>query len=210
VIGTFERTLEAADAARAVRRPFQVNTLVSRETLGDLPASHGLVGRLGAARWNLFLVTVGRAPRSNRLADRRPGGPVITTTEAPHFRRVLYQRRRAAGRSAPGAAPGAAGIRDGNGIIFISSVGLVYPSGFFTLPAGSVTHESPVEIYRGSPLFRALRRTDLFGGRCRQCDFRDLCGGSRARALAVSGDPLAEDPLCAWSPPARALATALG
>jgi MoaA/NifB/PqqE/SkfB family radical SAM enzyme len=60
VIGTFERTLEAADAARAVRRPFQVNTLVSRETLGDLPASHGLVGRLGAARWNLFLVTVGR------------------------------------------------------------------------------------------------------------------------------------------------------
>ena len=219
VTGTFERTLEAAAVARSARLPFQVNTLVSRETLGDLPAIHHLVSELGAARWSLFfLVAVGRgavlepiaAEECDRLfqwlADLPPGGPVITTTEAPHFRRVLAQRRRAAGRPAPAATHAAAGIRDGNGIMFISSVGLVYPSGFFTLPAGSVIDESPVEIYRRSPLFRALRRTDLFGGRCGQCDFRGLCGGSRARALAASGDPLAEDPLCAWSPPARVLA----
>jgi MoaA/NifB/PqqE/SkfB family radical SAM enzyme len=222
ITGTFERTLEAAEAARAVKLPFQVNTLVSRETLHDLPAIGDLVGRLGAARWSLFfLVSVGRGavlePISSEecdrlfqwLADRPPGGPVTTTTEAPHFRRVLSQRRRAAGRPAPAAAHGAAGIRDGNGIMFISSVGLVYPSGFFTLPAGRVTDESPVDIYRQSPLFRTLRRVDLFGGRCGRCDFRGLCGGSRARALAASGDPLAEDPLCAYSPTARALETAL-
>ena len=221
--GTFDRTLEAARAARAAGLPFQVNTLVSRETLDDLPAIHALVGRLGAARWSLFfLVAVGRGavlePISAEDCDRLfqwlaglpPGEPVITTTEAPHFRRVLRQRRGRSGGPAPGPAHSAAGIRDGNGIMFISSVGMVYPSGFFALPAGSVTRESPVTIYRRSPLFRALRRADLFGGRCGQCDFRGLCGGSRARALAASGDPLGEDPLCTWAVKAPASVVAAG
>jgi radical SAM protein with 4Fe4S-binding SPASM domain len=132
-----------------------------------------------------------------------PSGPVIATTEAPHFRRVVLERaRRAGGDAASGrrAMGHGAGIRDGNGIMFISHTGQVHPSGFFALPAGNVRTADPVDLYRDSGLFRALRRPDLFGGRCGRCEWREACGGSRARALAATGDPLAEDPLCLYEP----------
>ena len=228
VPGCFGRTLEAARLAREAGLPFQVNTLVSRETLDDLRAIHEVVRGLGAARWSLFfLVSVGRGTALQpisaeecealfvelaRLAGTE--GPVITTTEAPHFRRVLLEQRRRDRRGSAARASGhpggaAAGIRDGNGIMFIDHTGLVCPSGFFPLPAGNVRRESPVAIYRQSPLFRALRRPDLFGGRCGRCEYRTVCGGSRARAFAATGDPLGEDPLCAYQPAARAAAEPL-
>ncbi len=206
--GTFERTLEAAHAARAVALPFQVNTLVAEETLDDLPAIYLLVTALGAARWSLFfLVSVGRGtvlePISSQqcdelmqglaeLAAQQDGGPVVTTTEAPHFRRVMLERRRGPGRGA--------GIRDGNGIMFISHTGEVHPSGFLPLSAGNVRTQDPVVIYRESHLFRTLRRPDTFGGRCGCCEYHWQCGGSRARAYAASGDPFGEDPLCSYQP----------
>jgi MoaA/NifB/PqqE/SkfB family radical SAM enzyme len=136
------------------------------------------------------------------LSDR--GAPVVTTTEAPHFRRVVAQRGRDTVGPPRGSARAAAGIRDGNGIMFVSHTGLIYPSGFFPTPAGHALRDGPVEVYRHAPLFRALRRSDLFGGRCGRCEFRGLCGGSRARALVATGDPLGEDPLCDWQPRARA------
>ena len=137
-------------------------------------------------------------------------GPVVTTTEAPHFRRVALERARLAhqgqGERAQRAVGHAAGIRDGNGIMFISHSGEVRPSGFLPLSAGNVRMSDPVALYRDSGLFRALRRPDLFGGRCGRCEYRDACGGSRARAWAATGDPLAEDPLCAYEPvPAHSL-----
>ncbi len=92
----------------------------------------------------------------------------------------------------------AMGTMDGRGIIFVSYDGKVYPSGFLPLPAGSVKAKSLREIYRESPLFRALR--SRLKGRCGECEFRQLCGGSRARAFAYSGDPFAEDPACAYKP----------
>jgi AdoMet-dependent heme synthase len=228
VPGCFGRTLEAARLARDAGLPFQVNTLVSRETLDDLRAIHQVVRGLGAARWSLFfLVSVGRGTALQpisaeecealfvelaRLAGTE--GPVITTTEAPHFRRVVLEQRRRDRRGSAVRASGhprgaAAGIRDGNGIMFIDHTGLVCPSGFFPLPAGNVRREGPVAIYRQSPLFRALRRPDLFGGRCGRCEYRTVCGGSRARAFAATGDPLGEDPLCAYQPAARAAAEPL-
>ncbi|HET7873973.1 MAG TPA: TIGR04053 family radical SAM/SPASM domain-containing protein [Methylomirabilota bacterium] len=220
VPGCFDRTVEAARVCAALGLPFQVNTLVSAETLDDLENVCRLAGELGAARWSLFfLVTVGRgavlSPISPaqcedlfaRLAGwARPGGPMITTTEAPHLRRVALEhaRRAARGDGAPleGSLGHAAGIRDGSGIMFISHTGEVYPSGFLPLPAGNVRTEDPVTIYRESGLFRALRRPDLFGGRCGRCEYRDACGGSRARAWAATGDPLGEDPLCRYQPQA--------
>ncbi len=226
LLGTFERTLVAARAAAAARLPFQVNTLVSEETLADLPAIHRLVTDLGAARWSLFfLVRVGRgavlSPISPEgceqlfawLADLAlAGGPVVTTTEAPHFRRAVSARKRAAagpGDSLPRHASGhGAGIRDGNGIMFIGHTGEVHPSGFLPVVAGHVRREDPVRIYRESAIFRSLREADRFRGRCGRCEYRWECGGSRARAYAASGDPLAEDPLCRYDPaPAPAPAT---
>jgi MoaA/NifB/PqqE/SkfB family radical SAM enzyme len=216
VPGCFDRTVAATLACAVAGMPFQVNTLVCEETLADLAAIHAVAAGLGAARWSLFfLVAVGRgtvlrpitAAACERLFEAlldlaRPDGPVITTTEAPHFRRVVLQRARRAGRAAATAGHGA-GIRDGNGIMFISQAGEVRPSGFFALPSGDVRAADPVDLYRESGLFRALRRPDLFGGRCGRCDWREACGGSRARALAATGDPLAEDPLCLYEPAAR-------
>jgi radical SAM protein len=218
VPGCFERTVRAAGACTAVGLPFQVNTLVSGETVEDLAGIHALVRDLGAARWSLFfLVAVGRGSVLTPISPRRcealfemlvglgaEPGPAITTTEAPHFRRFVLERARTA---AQGGAPlprrligHAAGIRDGSGILFISHTGEVCPSGFLPLSAGNVRRDDPVALYRESGLFRALRRPDLFGGRCGRCEHRESCGGSRARAWAAAGDPLAEDPLCDYEP----------
>lgn len=158
------------------------------------------------------------------------GGLVITTTEAPQLRRVVAEMKKAAsgeaavgggrpegvggsrpnnsamGGPANGAPPGhgsahhGAGIRDGNGILFISNVGDICPSGFLEMPVGNVRKDDIVAVYRDAPLFRELREPDHFGGRCGHCEYRFSCGGSRARAFSASGDPMAEDPLCPHEP----------
>ena len=91
-----------------------------------------------------------------------------------------------------------AGIRDGNGIMFISHTGEVHPSGFLPLSAGDVRTADPVALYRDAPLFRTLRRPELLTGRCGRCEYAAPCGGSRARAFAATGDVMAEDPLCLY------------
>jgi radical SAM protein with 4Fe4S-binding SPASM domain len=220
--GTYDRTLEAARAAFACGLPFQVNTLVCGETVDDLPAIYETVVARGAARWSLFfLVSVGRghvlAPISSSQAERvltwaaalntSPDlhRPIVTTTEAPHFRRVTAERRRE--RPAAAASPAASphgrrggGIRDGNGIMFISHTGQITPSGFLEVPCGNVRRDNVIEVYQRSELFVQLREPTAFGGRCGRCAFQWICGGSRARAFAATGDPLAEDPLCDYQP----------
>jgi radical SAM protein with 4Fe4S-binding SPASM domain len=207
VPGTFDRTIAAAKRAAAIGLPFQVNTLVSRETRDEIPAIEMLVRSFPATRWSLFfLVTVGRGEVLESISAResetllewlairaKEPGVVITTTEAPHFRRVMIEH------GAPPRGHGA-GIRDGNGVMFISHDGSVSPSGFLPLSVGNVKLENPLRLYRESKLFRALRDADSFHGRCGECEFRFVCGGSRARAWAASGDPLGEDPLCVHQP----------
>lgn len=219
--GTYERTLAAARAAFDAMLPFQVNTLVSEETVGDLPMIHRQVMAMGAARWSLFfLVSVGRGqvlqPVSAARAEQtllwaaglsRQGGPIVTTTEAPHLRRVVIEKRRAAGGPPPGESGHAnhgAGIRDGNGILFISHTGDICPSGFLEISAGNIRHDDVVAVYRDAALFRALRAPDAFDGRCGGCEFHWVCGGSRARAYAATGNPRGEDPLCTHVPAALA------
>ncbi len=222
VLGCFGWTLAAAAHIRAAGIPLQVNTLLSAETLPYLDGIGDLVARLGAERWSLFaLVPVGRATTLTPLTAaecelafrwlvfRAPAWPfVVTTTEAPHYRRVLIQhwtrKWSAAGRDAAElrAHPlmRGFGIRDGNGVMFIAANGDVTPSGFLPIPAGNVRRTGPLAIYREAPLFRRLRAPSKFHGRCGACGFRMICGGSRARAFAASGDVLGDDPLCAWDP----------
>ena len=207
--GTFARTLAAARAAELVALPVQVNTLVAAQTLPHLPAIYDLVRDVGAARWSLFfLVGVGRGAELEpitpeegdalmrwlaELASQGRRKPMVTTTEAPHFRRAV--------RDAGGHGKGhAGGVRDGNGILFVSHTGDVTPAGFLPTVVGNVRRDDLVALYRDAPLFVALRSPDGFGGRCGRCDLRMECGGSRARALAETGDPLAEDPLCRYEP----------
>jgi MoaA/NifB/PqqE/SkfB family radical SAM enzyme len=208
--GTYERTIAAARVAREEQLPFQINTLVCEETIDDLPAIYEQVVAMGAARWSLFfLVSVGRGevlmPITPERAETllqwiatlagRPGSgkPVVTTTEAPHLRRITSQQKRV-------PATHGAGIRDGNGIMFISHVGDICPSGFLEIPTGNVRDVSPVDVYRSSQLFQMLRAPELFADRCGRCEFHFVCGGSRARAYASSGNPLGQDPLCLHEP----------
>lgn len=227
VAGTFARTLAAARAARAAGLPFQINTLVCAETADDLEAVHALASELGAARWSLFfLVQVGRGDVLNPVSSARaeailrwiaerprvPGGMILTTTEAPQIRRVTAQEGR--GRPGPGAPAGraqhGAGIRDGNGILFISNTGEICPSGFLELSCGNVRSDDVVDTYRSAPLFRMLRDPSGFAGRCGRCEYKFACGGSRARAWAASQDPCGEDPLCPYEPAPSSVAPAVG
>ena len=155
----------------------------------------------------------------------------IKTTEAQHYRRYILQTRAAERRcqepatvanakAAPtqatwneiavknspdgiGRAP--RGLNDAKGFVFISHFGEVFPSGFLPMSAGNVRRQPLAEIYQHSPLFVALRDTSRLQGKCCACEFRNVCGGSRARAFALTGDPFAEEPCCVYEPKAAAV-----
>lgn len=216
VAGSFGYTVDAIRSALDEGLGVQVNTLVSAETAPDLEAIDQLVGELGVPRWALFfLIQVGRGAVLNEVSpavgedilgwlytrSQQPG-PVIKTTEAHHFRRIAIQRRTGNGQAQSQVASirRSWNIRDGAGIMFISRLGEIYPSGFLPIRAGNVRLDDPVGVYRESPLFQQLRDPDQFKGKCGKCEFRAICGGSRARAFAVTGDPLESDPLCPYLP----------
>ena len=213
--GSFEQTVEAAEAAREAGLPLQINTTVCASTAAELPALRDRVSDLGALLWSVFfLVPVGRGRLLDPVSPERaeeiltwlsdvseesPFG--VKTTEAPHYRRVAIQRHRDASEAPPEDGIGRRlGITAGDGFAFVSHTGELYPSGFLPQSAGSVHEEDLVDLYRESDLFRSLRDPDALGGKCGACEFRHVCGGSRSRAYAHTGDPTASDPLCAYVP----------
>ncbi|HET9681204.1 MAG TPA: TIGR04053 family radical SAM/SPASM domain-containing protein [Candidatus Limnocylindrales bacterium] len=218
VPGTFEATVAAAALARELGLALQVNTLVTDETVSDLPATYELVKDLGVVRWSLFfLISIGRgtalreisAGESEKLNhwlyDLSRSAPfAVATTEACHYRRVAIKRMAEdgiTGRAILDTPVGRGfGIRDGNGIMFVSNNGTVFPSGFVPLPVGNVRLDDPVALYREHPVFRSLRDVDQLKGRCGRCEYAEVCGGSRARAFAWTGDVLEADPLCPYVP----------
>lgn len=94
------------------------------------------------------------------------------------------------------------GVNDGDGFVFISHTGEVYPSGFLPLSCGNVREQHLSDIYRYAPVMQQLRDKSLLKGKCGVCEFRQLCGGSRARAYALTGDYLESDPYCNYQPAA--------
>jgi len=153
------------------------------------------------------------------LYDASLYGLQIRTVEAPFFRRVIMQRNSGASydggklyqelvnglRELMGKPPSNVGkprftpTRDGYGIIFVASDGSIYPSGFLPLTLGNVRKDNIVKVYREHPMLRAIREA-RFNGRCGVCEFRGICGGSRARAFTELGDPLGSDPACVYEP----------
>ena len=91
-------------------------------------------------------------------------------------------------------------VNDGKGFLFVSHVGNVYPSGFLPIHAGNIRETPLAEIYRNAPIFKALRDTSRLEGKCGTCEYKEICGGSRARAYALTGDPLAQEPCCIYQP----------
>ncbi len=187
-----------------------------------------------------FLVQVGRGEVTeavsaeehedicNFLFDASQYGFIVRTVEAPFFRRIV--NRRIAGEPAPDTnlyrtisaqlvdlmgpptnrlRAHTTATRDGKGIIFIAYDGEVYPAGFLPHGLGNIRTESIATIYRDNPLLVNIRAAN-FSGRCGYCEYGDLCGGSRARAFAATGDALSEDPACVYLPKGGPMASVGG
>lgn len=218
VPGTFDRTVHAMRWAQELQMALQVNTLVAAETADDAPAIYELLKPLGVTRWSLFfLISVGRGkvlqPLSPEQGEKlmawifdtsRTAPFTVATTEAPSYRRVALERMRAEGMTGEQVKRSPAfrsfGIRDGHGIMFVSNTGDICPAGFLPLTVGNVRKDRVADIYRNAPVFQALHDPTQFEGRCGVCEYRALCGGSRARAYGATGNPLAEDPFCLYEP----------
>jgi len=222
VPGTFLRSQQALRWARERNIPVQVNTTVTTFTLPHVAEMFRLLCAEHAPpvrRWSLFqLVPVGRGadlgiPTPAQIDelfawvyDHAKDAPFhVGTVEAPHYRRYWIQRKRQEGVPLEEIAKMAGrmgfGIRDGNGVIFVSHLGEVYPAGFLPFPLLGNVKQTPLHtIYRDSPELHRLRDADALHGRCGRCEFRFACGGSRARGYATYGDVMAEDPFCSYEP----------
>lgn len=237
--GTLRRSVKVIRWSREEGLPVQVNTVVMKPTVRDLPFTLKLLIDERVDVWEVFyVVPVGRAQEpldltpsewedvSLYLYDASRYGLLVRTVEGPMFRRVALTRRllEVAGidwksklkpgllyselisetvrlLGEPEGQPKAqtTGTRDGKGVVFVAHNGDVYPSGFLPVKVGNVKKERLKEIYRRSRLLGHLRR-GILKGRCGACEFKDVCGGSRARAYSYTGDPLAKDPACLYQP----------
>ena len=224
--GTYERTVEAMKDARRLGLGVQVNTAVMRGNVEELPGVLHLLRTLGIPTWEVFfLVQVGRATNAldltpdeyesvcNFLYDASRYGVVVRTVEAPFLRRVARMREREAYWNAPlyralrsdllaregvpekASTVGHRGTLDGDGILFVAHDGTVQAGGLLPMALGDVRTDALPTLYRQDRALLRIRRRE-FGGLCGACAFRDLCGGSRARAYAHTLDPFASDPAC--------------
>jgi radical SAM protein len=223
--GSFARTLDAIRWANEIGLPVQINTTFSRRNIAEIEDLVALMESLQITLWSVFfLVPTGRGKLSDLLNAEefervfarlytlsKTASFDIKTTEAQHYRRFLLQQRvaeRKSGTGTTGSQQKAAdaigraprGLNDGKGFVFVSHTGEVFPSGFMPLSAGNIRQQELAAIYRDSPLFLSLRDTAKLEGKCGACEFREICGGSRARAYALTGNPNAEEPCCSYIP----------
>jgi MoaA/NifB/PqqE/SkfB family radical SAM enzyme len=216
---SYYRSLQILNDARAEGIATQVNTTITPANLGQIDRMAELFARAQIDTWSVFfLVPVGRAHHAPRLSAakyevaferlyqqslRQPYR--IITTDAPQYRRFVVQHparkpKDRDGRPTSSYVPLI--FNDGKGVMFVSHVGLVHPSRFMPILCGIFPLQHLVRIYQDSPIFRKLRDVNQLEGKCRLCEFRHICGGSRARAYAVTGNPFAEEPDCAHVPEA--------
>lgn len=221
VDGSYARTLEILTEARRIGMSLQVNTTITPSNVHQVDAMAEMLATTGIVLWSVFfLVPVGRGEELKRIspeqyeevfeqlwdhAQRQPYG--IKTTEAPHYRRFVMQKRgnpqfNPVTTEDAQRARAPLGINDGNGIMFISHLGAIYPSGFLPMLCGKFPRNSVVDVYQNHPYFLALRDANRLEGKCGVCEYRHVCGGSRARSFMLTGDMMASEPDCAYIPPA--------
>ena len=225
VPGAFDGTMAGLEAARRGGLAFQVNTTVTRRNMDALERIYDLAISLGAVAFHPFLlVPTGRGKELqsellspdeyerilNRIYEMRQDSPIpFKPTCAPHYYRILRQREAEAGREVTADTHGldamSKGCMGGLSFAFISHVGKVQICGFLEEKAGDLRESGFdfAEIWRSSALFNQLRDFRNYKGDCGMCEYRRWCGGCRARAYAVTGDYLEEEPFCAYEPKAR-------
>ena len=229
VPGAFDLTLQGAQYAKDIGLPLQINTTFSTYNQHFFEEMAELVRQLEVVFWEVFLlVPMGRGSQVTQMTAEgfetlfaklahfsESGDFIVKATEAPHYRRYLMQQHHQSGELTssglpahmtrdfgPGGSIGLApkGVNAGKGHLFVNYKGDIYPSGFLPLSCGNVRRQSLTQVYRLHPVFSQLRSPELLKGKCGICRFRHPCGGSRARAFAMTGDYLAEEPFCAYSP----------
>ncbi len=220
VPGAFEGALRGMACLREAGIPFQINTTVTRDNLSHFKEIFSLAERLGAAAWHIFLlVPMGRATdlrdqvitaeeyeeTLNWLYDfRKTTAMHLKATCAPHYYRIMRQRAKAEGVSVTpdtfGMDAMTRGCLGGIGFCFVSHVGRVQPCGYLELDCGNVFTTPLPEIWRSAEPFLRFRDKGAYLGKCGICEYHRVCGGCRARAYSLTGDSMAEEPLCTYAP----------
>lgn len=223
VTGAFSASMAGIAHLKEAGVPFQINTTVTKANLASFKEIFQLCENLGAAAWHIFLlVPVGRAAK---LAEqvitakeyeevlhwfydfRKTTGMQLKATCAPHYYRIMRQRAHAENTPVTSESFGldavSRGCLGGTGFCFISHSGQVQPCGYLPLDCGNVRETPFPEIWNNSEIFRNLRDPGQYSGKCGICEYHRVCGGCRARAFSMSGDYLAEEPLCSHHPKVR-------
>lgn len=222
VPGTYDRAVQTLAHLRDLGMPTQVGTTIARHNLHQMEEIASLLAEYRVRVWSVFyLVPTGRARADQMITAEEAEASwewlaafsehapfAVRTTAAPQYRRTMLRRVRERGTGSvrlTGAGYQIAqsseglrtqGVNDGKGFMFIDHLGGICPSGFLQVPAGNVRTDDLAEVYRNSTLFRTLRDPGALTGRCGRCAYSELCGGSRARALAATGSVVGDDPLC--------------
>jgi len=221
VRGAWQNTVEGAEILGRTGLPFIVQTTAGSHNLGELEAIADFAhDRLAAKVWNLyFLVPTGRGQfvsdmtpaqydevlaslyRIQRKYDRRM---LVNAKCAPHYIKTLLESESAGGpREGPPIrtySGGAGGCPAGTHYMGIRPNGDVTPCPYLPVFAGSLRTAPLSDLWTSSELFTDIRRRSSLGGRCGMCELNAHCGGCRARAYGMTGDLMAEDPLCTHTP----------
>ncbi len=228
--GAFDTVINAASNARESGLQFQINTTVTKSNLSELPEIFSLAVELGAVSFHPFLlVPTGRGKELSEevltaaeyektlrwIARQAKKSPIpVKPTCAPHYLRIVMRQEKEPNNEKVGNAgsdehfrmdSATKGCLGGWGFAFISHTGKVQICGFLPVEAGDL-RKSGFDfntIWRNSPLFGKLRDMNQYHGKCGVCEYWKICGGCRARAYAVSGDYLGEEPCCLYHPGGR-------
>ena len=206
--GAFDATLNGIRALREVGVEVQVNTTVTKLNRHLMPQIHDLALRLDVQALHPFLlVPTGRGAdladvsltaeeyeeTLRWVCETQKTSPLeFKPTDAPQYQRIVRQMSCSQGYGK--------GCLAGTGFCFVSHVGDVQPCGYFDLKLGNVRETPLSRIWAESPVLDDLRHPERLKGKCGVCEYKTVCGGCRARALAKTGDYLAEEPSCAHVP----------
>ncbi|RNI11487.1 heme b synthase [Methanohalophilus portucalensis] len=220
VEGAFDKAMEGIDALKAEGMDFQINTTITKRNLGEIPRILKMATSLNAEALHIFLLVP--TGRGENLANeeippaeyerilrwfyeqKKHTSLELKATCAPHYFRIMRQCAEKEGMEVSINTHGfdavSRGCLGGTAFCFVSSTGDVQPCGYLPAIAGNIRNQSFGEIWNNSTLFNELRDFSLLKGKCGKCEYKNVCGGCRARAYAATGDYLEEEPYCIYHP----------